>query len=212
MLTVEQIKMARVFLDWDQNKLSEKSGVSQPQIASIESGRVKSPRIGTLMAIKDACMRAGVDFKDGGVFPRLDPTTRYDGEGWFLKVLDDIRDTLKDAREKELLIFGGDNRVSSPEVVQKFRQLCEMGVAIREMVEEGNTYLMGREENYRWIPKSHFENYVTVIYADKVCNDFHSHGLLIKDSHWATAERNKFNLIWSQLPPLNIRSTSNVRF
>lgn len=212
MITIQQIKMARALLGWDQAELADKSGVSLPQIASIESGKVKSPRIGTLTAIHDACVRAGAEFKDGGVFPKLDPTTRFAGEGWFLKVLDDIHETLKGEKNKELLIFGGDNRVSPPPVVQKFRELCEMGVTIREMVEEGNTYLMGREENYRWIPKNYFQNYVTVVYADKVCNDFHSHGLLIKDKHWAVVERNKFNLIWSQLPPIEARSTSHVRY
>jgi transcriptional regulator with XRE-family HTH domain len=212
MLTVEQIKMARALLGWDQSELSERSGVSLPQIASIETGKVKSPRVGTLTAIRDACVRAGAEFKDGGVFPKSDPTTRFVGEGWFLKVLDDIHETLKDEKNKELLIFGGDNSVSPPDVVEKFRTLCEMGVTIREMVEEGNTHLMGREENYRWIPKAYFQNFITVIYADKVCNDFHTHGLLIKDKHWAVTERNKFNLIWSQLPPLEIRSTSNVRY
>ena len=212
MLTIAQIKMARALLGWDQGALAEKSGVSLPQIASIESGKVKSPRISTLTAIRDACVRAGAEFKDDGVFPKTDPTTRFAGEGWFLKVLDDIHETLKDEKQKELLIFGGDNTVSPPPVIEKFRQLCDMGVTIREMVEEGNTYLMGREENYRWIPKKYYQNHITVIYADKVCNDFHTHGLLIQDKDWAATERNKFNLLWSQLPPLTIKSTSNVRY
>lgn len=212
MLSIEQIKMARALLGWDQATLAEKSGVSLPQIASIESRKVKSPRLGTLTAINNAFVHAGAEFKDGGVFPKTDPTTRLSGEGWFLKVMDDIYDTLKDEHNKEMLIFGGDNRVSPPAAIEKFRNLCDMGVTIREMVEEDNTYLMGREENYRWIPKKYFQNYVTVIYADKVCNSFHNNGLLIKDKNWANAERNRFELLWSQLPPLTVKSTSNVRY
>lgn len=204
--------MARALLGWDQAELAEKSGVSLPQIAQIETGKVQSPRIGTLTAIRDACVRAGAEFKDGGVFPRSAPTIRFTGEDWFLQLLDDVAETLKEEKNKELLIFGADDRESPPNVIGKLRELCESGVTIREMVEEGNTYLTGREDNYRWIPKRYFRNYITVIYADKVCNDFHTHGLLIKDFHWAETERKKFNLIWSQLPELEIKSTSNVRY
>ena len=63
------IKSARVVLGWSQADLAEQSGVSLVAIARLESG-VVSPRLSTIVKIKDALSRAGVraidDQPEGG--------------------------------------------------------------------------------------------------------------------------------------------------
>ncbi len=207
-----QIAAARVLLNWTVDELIKRTGVSRPTISRIENNDGK-PNSNTLNKIINALTKEGISFTDTGGVDLIDKRAQYFvGETWFLDILDDIYLTLEKSKNKELLIFGGRNKKSSPEVVEKFRKLREIGVTIKEAVEEDDDYLMGQEENYRWIPKDFFKNHITVIYADKVCNDFHSHGILITDKNWADTERNKFNLIWSLLPELTVRSTSNVRY
>ena len=111
-----------------------------------------------------------------------------------------------------MLLFGGDNSVSPPEVIEAFRKLIASGIKVREMVKEGNLYLSGKEENYRWIPKEHFKNFVTVIYGNKVCTDFGSKGLLIINENWAETERHKFEYLWSVSKEVKGKSVARSRF
>lgn len=202
---------ARGLLRWSLSDLQKYSGVNSQTIHNLEKGEVK-PHTETVQKLVNAIQKAGVKFTETGAEFITDKITHLEGKGWFVKLLDDVYETLKDENEKELLIFGGDNRVSPPEVVEKFRKLRESGVIIREMVEDENTYLMGDVKYYRWIPQKFFKNFITIIYKDKVCNDFGGRALLIQNPDWAATERNKFELIWHVLPELNVESTSNVRY
>lgn len=207
-----QIAAARVLLNWTVDELIKRTGVSRPTISRIENNNGK-PNSNTLNKIIRALTKEGITFTETGGVDLIDKRAQYlTGDTWFLDILDDMYITLENAKNKEVLIFGGKDKKSPPEIIEKIRKLREIGVTIRETVEEGDDYLIGQEKNYRWIPKRFFKNQITVIYADKVCNDFGSHGILITDKDWADTERNKFNLIWSLLPELTVRSTSNVRY
>lgn len=206
-----QLAAARALLKWSLDDLAKYADVARPTISRLENDEV-NPNTATVKKITYAINKAGVVFTEHGVEFAGDKITKLDGKDWFLTLLDDVYETLKDNDSKELLIFAGDNTLSPPEVVEGFRKLRKSGVRIREMVEENNTYLMGPERDYRWIPSEHFQNYNTIIYANKVCNDFGGRGLLIQNKDWAATERNKFNFIWSLLPELEVESTSNVRY
>lgn len=208
----KQIAAARALLDWTQGDLAKKSGLTPQTIIKIEKNEVH-PNTATLRKLNSALSREGIVFTETGIDVPKDKITKLDGDTWFLDLLDDVYETLaNEGHEKELLIFAGDNRLSPPEVVDSFRKLREAGVRIREMVEDGNDFLMGPEKDYRWIPSQFFENYNTIIYGDKVCNDFGGRGLLINNKEWASSERNKFNIMWHLLPELEVESTSNVRY
>jgi len=70
MITPAQIRAARALLNWGQDRLSERSGVSITTIGNIETERT-SPHRSSAAAIQRALEEAGVEFTpDGGVKPR----------------------------------------------------------------------------------------------------------------------------------------------
>lgn len=206
----EKIIGARSILGWSQAELAEAADLGVATVQSVEAGKPCNVR--TEEKLIRALSRAGIELIEDGIRKPDTTITRLEGESWFSELLEDAYFTLLEAKHKEMLIFGGNNKVSPPSVIAGFRRLRQAGVRIREMVEEGDDYLMGPETDYRWIPSAYYKNYVTVVYAHKVLNDFGSHGILFTNRQWAEAERNKFDLLWSLSPELTIRSTADVRY
>ncbi|PZQ46341.1 MAG: hypothetical protein DI551_05345 [Micavibrio aeruginosavorus] len=206
----KQIKAARSFLGWTREELVEASGLSLSTVQNIEEGQSTTQK--TIDKAKRALEKNGVVFTDDGIRFPSSSVIRLEGKDWFVEVLQDIFNTLKNKKNKEVLIFGADDRASPPNVVKGFQNLTSSGVVIREMIEEGNSFIMGDEENYRWIPKDYFKNYVTVIYGDKVVQDFGTYGVLFFNKDVAEARRNEFEYLWSKEKPLKIKSSADVRY
>lgn len=212
MITSKQIRAGRALLNWDLKHLSERASLSIAQISDIENERSAGSQK-SLTKIKRALEQAGVEF--GENYTVSLPSVKYvvfEGDDWFSNVLDDVLDTLAESENNELLIFGGNNKASSPVIVDKIRRLRKAGIKMREMVCEGDTYLMGPEEEYRWIPRNLYKNYITVIYGNKVCIDFPHSGILIINDKWAETERNKFDILWSSGLNIPQKSTADVRY
>ncbi|WP_439399902.1 helix-turn-helix domain-containing protein [Bradyrhizobium sp. PMVTL-01] len=75
MISVRQLKAARVLLAWSQGDLAQASGISEPTIARLEStdGPVRG-RPDTAAALVGALVKAGVEFipeNGGGAGVRL---------------------------------------------------------------------------------------------------------------------------------------------
>ena len=74
-MTTRQIKAARALLGWSQSDLADRSGVSEPTIARLESAEGElGGREGTGDKIRSAIEKAGVEFLDengGGLGVRL---------------------------------------------------------------------------------------------------------------------------------------------
>lgn len=212
-ITGGQIRAARGLANWDREKLSQESGVSVSQIAAIELGTTESPRNRTLTEIERAFLRTGIIFKDGGVIPKTDGITRVEGEGWYLTLLDDVYQTLLDQKNAEVVFFCSDDKKSPPEVNNRLRKIRNAGIKMRQLVQEGNTYLMGALNEYRYVPKERYKNYVSLIYADKVaiCLQGGTYAIIFKDAELASTWRNMFELIWEHLPQPE-KSNAKERF
>ncbi|NDE90490.1 MAG: helix-turn-helix domain-containing protein [Alphaproteobacteria bacterium] len=61
MITISQIKAARLLLDWKQSDLARVSGMSFAAIAALERGKGK-PRASTMEAIRGAFEKFGIEF------------------------------------------------------------------------------------------------------------------------------------------------------
>ena len=74
-MTTRQIKAARALLGWSQSDLADRSGVSEPTVARLESAQGElGGREGTGDKIRSAIEKAGVEFIDengGGLGVRL---------------------------------------------------------------------------------------------------------------------------------------------
>ena len=207
----DHIRAARALADWNREELAKRAGLSPVTIANIESGRTDSANARTYEAITKAFLGSGVVFTEEGIEERKSWIKELAGEDYFLDVLDDIYNTLVDVPGAEVLTFGGDDRKNTPELILRLRKMHNMGIRFRDMVEEGNTYLMGPVSRYRWIPKAYFRNYVKVIYGTKLCLDYGDHGIVVNNADVAEVERNQFNLLWQLLPKIEVESTAHER-
>jgi transcriptional regulator with XRE-family HTH domain len=66
MATIRQIKAARALLDWSQSDLAQRSGVSEPTIARLESAEGElGGREETVRKIRAALETNGIEFIEG---------------------------------------------------------------------------------------------------------------------------------------------------
>lgn len=211
MLNPNQIVAARGLLGWSQPDLSARTGVNTATISEIENHKSR-PKLETILSIKEAFEFEGLEFVNGGVHYKPDRTTMISGDGWFLKVLDDVYNTLS-KNTSELLVEGVDDKKSPLPVIESYRKLRNAGFKMRFTAEQGNTYIAGQLEEYRYIPKKYFKNWVKLIYGDKVAISRASETgcMIIIDKDLAEEERNKFNLLWGFLD-MPSESTANERF
>lgn len=84
---------------------------------------------------------------------------------------------------------------------------------MRQMIEEGNTYIIGPLEEYRCIPKDKFINRVTLIYGDRTASETASvlRGAIRIDKVQAEIQRNTFEILWSVLEQPT-KTTADERF
>lgn len=192
-----QIEAARAMAKWSQEDLAEHAGSSLSTISQVETGG-REPSAALERKIVEAFVKEGIFFTEYGVEKRNTSTYTIEGEGFWLRVLDDVYQSLMDVKSAELLLFCSDDRESPPEVNAMYRKIRNQGVKMRQLVREDNTYLLGGVEEYRWIPKEYFENYVTMVYGDKVCvcAEGNTKAMIFKDKQMAKTFRNLFNWNW----------------
>lgn len=214
-ISPSQIRAARALLRWSQRDLSEYSGVSAISIANLELEE-KEPKAATIQKILNAFDKAGIEFGEQDCVKRKGINVRIlEGENWFVEALEDVYLTLIDSKGSELIVDMANDRVSPPEVIGMYKKIRNAGIRMRQTVEEENYYLMGPVSEYRWIPRKYFRNWVMLIYGDKVvlCLSEEQRALLISNRSLAEMERQKFNLVWDLLTPLDdMVSTADERF
>lgn len=192
------IVAARGLLRWSQDDLAKQCGVSSRTINLIENEK-QNPSQDTLLAIELAFDRAGVGFKDNGVFVEDRRITVLEGNNCLLRLFDDIGSALQSSGE--LLIDGADERVSPPALVEKVAKLRESGMKMRHMVKHGDRYLRGRPSEYRWIPEKFYVNQAIFIYGTTVAifSDATQSVLIHRDAVLSDFLRNKYDLLWEML-------------
>lgn len=195
-----KVRAARALLDWGQKDLAERSGVSHMAITNFEQGKTE-PQTETIDKIVNAFELAGVIITTKGVEYKKQTVTTLDGDGWYLRLLDDVYYTLMDQPNSELLFFCADDKASPPDVNNRLRKIRNAGIKMRQLVEDGNTYLMGPLNEYRYVPKEHYTNYVCVVYGSKVavCTDENSKAVIFNDATLSVMWTNVFNMMWDTL-------------
>jgi len=199
-LDAKQVRAGRALLDWSQKELAERAGVSEPSVTNFEKEK-STPNQATIDKIFSAFGLAGVAFIDRGVFLKEDTVTTIDGDDWYLRLLDDVYYSLMDKKDGELLLICADDRMSPPEVNNRYRKIRNAGIKMRQLVEDGNTYLMGPLKEYRYVPKEHYTNYVCLVYGNKVavCTDHNSKAVVFNDAMLSAMWSNIFNIMWDTL-------------
>jgi transcriptional regulator with XRE-family HTH domain len=200
LINAQQIRAARGLLDWSQEVLAGRAGISKDSVKNIEKS-ITNPQPATLEKIKQAFELSGVEFTATGLEQKDESVTVIDGADWYLRLLDDVHASLHDKKNAELLIMCADDRKSPEEVNALYRKIRNAGIKMRQLVEDGNTYLMGPVSEYRYMPKDKFINYVSLIYGDKVaiCTDQNTKAIVFKDTILAMTWSNLFDVLWGLL-------------
>lgn len=214
------LKAAMGLLDWKIDDLVKNSGISKPTISAINQSKTTEEmekfNLKTINTIISSINKAGVRFTEHGVERINYPVyfTRGDThEEAYLELLRDVRRHLTGIENPELLIMYADDRVSPPSVNSIYRELRKSGVKMRQLVREGNTYLMGDISEYRYVPKDNFVNRVALIYGNRFANETGDvlKGIIHEDAVQARIQRNNFNMLWDNLPQPE-ESTADERF
>jgi transcriptional regulator with XRE-family HTH domain len=199
-LTPDQIRAARALKNWSQSELARRVSMATPSIGNIEAGK-HSPSLTTQEAIREAFDKAGIEFIENGVRHKNDLIQVYEGPDCYLRLLDDMFLALS-PEKGEVLFSESDESRSSPEVVEKLRAMRSAGISMRSLICDGDTFMMGPLEEYRWMPKNMFvDRDVKVIFDDRVAHLISWHDIpkviVIREYHIADEARRSFDYIWS---------------
>ncbi len=210
-----KIRAGRAYLEWTQEQLAAFSDLSVQAIQKIERGE-SSPTTRTRNKIIRAFDKHGITFTDKGVEYTENPIFFVEGtthENTYLQLLEDVLEHLEGVKEPELLIMYADDRVSPPSVNNLYRKMIKSGIKIRQLVEDGNSYLLGALEDYRYVPKQYFINRVTLVYGDRTASTTSDilKACIKVDAIDAGIQRNTFNILWSVLEQPE-ESTADERF
>jgi hypothetical protein len=214
------LKAAMGLLDWKIDDLVQYSGISKPTISAINQSKTSEEmekfNLKTINSIISSINNAGVRFTEHGVERINYPVYFTSGdthEEAYLELLRDARRHLSNFENPELLIMYADDRVSPTSVNSIYREMRNNGVKMRQLVREGNTYLMGDISEYRYVPKDNFVNRVALIYGNRFANETGDvlKGIIHEDSVQARIQRNNFNMLWDNLAQPE-ESTADERF
>ncbi len=213
MPTIDQIRAARALLNWSQGDLADRAGLSQTGVARIESG-INMPNSSTLDKITSAFDDAGIEFLRNGVIKSDDTIKTFVGDDCYLQLLYDVIRTLTDYPEKELRIWFSDDKMSPPAVNDLYRQMRSKGIQMRQIIREGNTYLMGPNHEYRYFPNEYFINVVKLSYGSKyaILNGKETRVTIQTDEIASNSQKKLFDYLWTRLPEPSCVSSSNEKF
>ena len=202
---------ARQLLGWTLDDLSRYTGITKPTLSKIENHG--ESRAETNRKIIKAFEYAGIEFLDDGVRLPYFSTKRL-GENWFREALRDMQNDLTKLPldQREVLIYGTNDEKTPLDVIEHIRVLKDQGITFREMLQEGDTFILGNISDYRWISKNNYKNFITVIYANKVILDLGGDALMIINQNYSDCERCKFNEVWDKSDPLAVESSADVRY
>ena len=204
-----QIKAGRALLAIDQINLANTLGITHAKISRAESGETKSVEV--LHEIQRGMEQLGIVFlPSGGVDKTNTHVEVIEGHGCYSALLERIS---TDRSSETLLIMFSSDQVSPSEVNERYRLIRNKGIVMRQLIMEGDSYIMGDLNEYRTVSEKYFTNVVTLIYGDKVAqvNGDETRIVIYHDPVLAKRERQIFDFFWDHggVPTL---TTADERF
>ncbi|MFA5592675.1 MAG: helix-turn-helix transcriptional regulator [Micavibrio sp.] len=172
-ITTAQIRGARGILNWSQQDLAQRTGISATSIGAIENGQT-TPRESTVSTIRKTLENSGIEFIGmDGVRTKSADVRVYSGTNGFKDFYDDVYETLKvqpgtvcvsNVDENDFLNFGDDLLERHSQRIKNLGNI-QYKILIRE--EDMNFAASGYAE-YRWIAKELFTTVPFYIYGSKI--------------------------------------------
>lgn len=198
-----KIRAARAYMEWTQEQLAEAAELSLAGIQKIERGE-NEPTARTQKKLIRAFEQNGLTLTSKGIEHDESPVFFIEGddhESAYFQLLEDAYEHLKGRKGPELLIMYADDKVSPPSVNDFYRKMRKADIKMRQMIQEGNTYIIGPLSEYRYIPKKLFINRVTLVYGDRIATETTNFNkvLVRVDPINAAIQKNTFNILWNVL-------------
>ncbi len=203
----KEIRAARVYMDWSQDELAERSGLAVSTIRNIEAG-MNAPSGKSAQAL-DRAFGDYVDFlPNGGFQPRQETVKIYRGRSGFVDFFWNVYETIKasggeicvsNVDEKDFLFWLGE------EDAQKYKDAMaalEKNFMFKTLIKEGDDYFAGgKYAEYRWIAKEEFSGVPFYVYGDKLAIILFGKEVsvyVLDNSNIANAYRTQFNVLWKR--------------
>ncbi len=194
---VNILRAARAYLDMHIKDVAEQSGVTYQTISNLENNK-NAGTDRTLIRLRKVYEDHGIVFTGDGLSFQPYKTAFYDS---FIDVLDEAAASLK--KGDELLLHCADERRNMDGVEERFNALRDKGIRIRMTCEEGNDYITGPKQDYRWIdPELFASSQVEVIFGDKYFFHIQDQGrnifVMTNNRAKADAARRQFEYNWKR--------------
>jgi DNA-binding XRE family transcriptional regulator len=200
MLTREQIRAARAWLNLGQQDVADAINVSGQTISDIENERT-NPKAAILEKLQSFYEIRGLEFtSDGGIKKSHNLVKIYEGSDCYIRLLDDAHRILAN-KKGEICFSGSDETRSPPQIIKKFREMRADGIRMRSLIKNGDTFIMGNIDEYRWMDDEIFiDADVKIIFADYVAYLVSwldtSRVIIIVDPSIAQENKRIFDYIW----------------
>lgn len=206
-ITTAQIRGARGILNWSQQDLAQRTGISATSIGSIENGQT-TPRESTLTTIRKTFEFEGIEFLDGdGIRKKSAFVDIYRGKDGFRKFSEDMYETIKRDNQQEVLQAYVDDKKFAAWLGDESRPHVERMQTLnlpkfKILQKEGDTYFPANSyAEYRWIPTNQFIAVPFFVYGNKLAiilfND-DANVIIMNYPIIAKAYRMQFNSLWDQ--------------
>ena len=205
MISTKQIRAARALLDWTQQDLAERSGLTRQSIKNIETS-ISRPRKETIHDIQAALELSGIEFLSGdGVRIKDANINVLHGEEGIKALFDDIYETCA-GNKRDILIANNEEPTHLSEDLLAYlnkhlERLEKLGVKERILCKEGDSNFLSSWILYRWVPEKHHTNTPTIVYGNKLAMltwGPPSKITIISDPQYAQSFRNLFEFTWER--------------
>ncbi len=206
-ITTAQIRGARGLLNWSQNDLSERTGISGTSIGAIESGST-TPRKSSLEKIRQTFEDSGIEFvgQDGIRKKSLQVDILKDVEG-FKKFSSDVHAAAQNDTREILQAYVDDSQFAqwlgdSDAITHVTKIEAAHKKNFKIIQKEGDCYFPARNyAEYRWIPAKQFLAVPFMVFGDKFAIVLYEPDPTIIVMNYpvlAEAYRLQFSLLWEQ--------------
>lgn len=221
-ITIAQIRGARGILNWSQQDLAQRTGISATSIGSIENGQT-TPRASTTETIRTTFEKNDIEFLGlDGVRKRDSNFHTFEGEDGLRLFFDDVYETVKKSGGQVSLFNGvpqklidwlGDEFYKSH--IARMDEI-KSSFNFKIIIEEGDdNFIANTFAEYKWFPKEKFNERTIYCYGDKLAFINFSKDtvrvMVIRQAEIAESFRSLFDVAWEQVavsPKTNIKSMS----
>lgn len=209
-ITTAQIRGARGILNWSQQDLAQRTGISATSIGAIENGQT-TPRASTLETIRHTLERNGIEFLGlDGVRVQSDFIKTYSGSAGFRDFMDHLYETAK-SHGGEIVLFN-----ANPASWYKWlgedwfkahsKRMHDLGnkISFKITSKEGENLFISKDfAEYKWFPNEMFNDRALYSYAGNLAfvnfDDNDVSVVVLKQSDFAKAFQVLFNIAWENV-------------